>query len=753
MERCLLHITGMHCAACSARVEKVVGRLSGVNQVNVNLLAGKAFIIYDPQIISIENISEAIVKAGFGVADEKEATQPTVKPIYSAKTLLGCVIFSLILAYLSMGGHMLGLPLPLFIDFRIHPAGFALCQLVLTLPVLWLGRRFYLAGYPALFRRAPNMDSLVALGTSAAVLYSLYATVMIISGKTDFVHQLYFETATMIITLVTVGKFLEERAKKQANSALSKLLALAPEQAIIETEQGERLIDSKLLQPGDVVIVKPGARLPVDGKVIEGESSVDESFLTGESLPRDIGVGSLVKGGTVNGAGYFKFQAEQVGGDTVLAQIARLLEEAESQKAPISRLADKVAGVFVPIVLLVALISATLWLLTGQSIDFCLSVFISILVIACPCALGLATPTAITVGMGKGAELGVLIKSGAALEGTAHVDTVMLDKTGTITQGKPALAATIVNEQAGVSRDQVLSWAASMETVSEHPLALAIQSAAAAEQLPVLSLSQRQVLPGRGLQAEIQGHLLFLGNHRLLAEQNVDVSCLSDAVTLWQKKGATVTYLAEAGQVLAAFAIADSLIPGNAEQIAALRRQGYRVWMLTGDNRQTANAIAQAVGVDDVASELLPQDKLKQIENRKDEGNVVAMVGDGINDAPALKKADIGVAIGAGADIAMEAADIILLRQDLSGLNALLQLAAYTMRIIKQNLVWAFCYNIAGIPIAAGLLYIWGGPLLNPMIGAAAMSLSSVTVVSNALRIKRFREKTAAEILAAKKEC
>ncbi|MCR4963772.1 MAG: heavy metal translocating P-type ATPase [Firmicutes bacterium] len=749
MERCLLQVTGMHCAACSARVEKVVGRLPGVQQANVNLLAGKAFIVYDPDMVSVADMTAAIVKAGFGVTDEDEAEQIQVKPLYTAATLLWCLVFSLMLSYLSMGGHMLGLPLPAALDFHSHPAAFALCQCLLTLPVIWLGRRFYLSGYPALFRRAPNMDSLVALGTSAAFLYSLYAMAMIFAGKTDFVHRLYFETAAMIITLVVVGKFLEERAKRQANSALSKLLALAPEQATIETEQGERLIDSKLLQPGDVVIVKPGARLPVDGTVIEGESSVDESFLTGESLPREIGVGSLVKGGTVNGAGYFKFLAEQVGGDTVLAQIARLLEEAESQKAPVSRLADKAAGVFVPIVLLIALLSTGLWALSGQNLDFCLSVFISVLVIACPCALGLATPTAITVGMGKGAELGILIKSGAALEQTAHVNTLMLDKTGTITQGKPALMDVILNDGAGVSRQQVLSWAASMETASEHPLAAAFQAATAAENVSLAPVARMQVLPGRGLHAEAAERDLFLGNHRLLAEQQVDVGPLAREAQIWQRRGATVAYLAEPGRLLAAFAIADAVIPGNPQQIAALRRQGYEVCMLTGDGRHTAKAIAREAGVDEVAAELLPQDKLKEIQKRRDAGKVVAMVGDGINDAPALKQADIGVAIGAGADIAMEAADIILLRQDLSGLNALLQLAAYTMRIIKQNLLWAFCYNIAGIPIAAGLLYIWGGPLLNPMIGAAAMSLSSVSVVSNALRIKRFREKTAAEILAA----
>ncbi len=729
----------MSCAACSARIEKVLHRQEGVAEATVNLLSGKAFISYDPEKTDPQKLKEAICRAGFGIVEDAEAAAPP-KPLYAGSMVLLAACFGVVLMYVSMGGHMLGWPVPVWANHQLCPLGFGLTQLALTLPVLWIGRRFYLVGFPALWRRSPNMDSLVALGTAAAFLYSLYGLLGILGGAHHFAGQLYFETAAMIVILVLVGKFLEERAKGRAGSALQKLLKLAPDQALIETAAGEQLLDCSLLRPGDVVIVKPGARLPVDGVVIEGESSVDESFLTGESLPRDIVPGSRVNGGAVNGAGYFKFRAEQVGEDTMLAQIARLIEEAESEKAPISRLADRAAGVFVPVVLGIALLAALLWLFFGRDLAFCLQIFISVLVIACPCALGLATPTAITVAMGKGAELGILIKSGAALEQTAHVDTLMLDKTGTITQGKPVLIQIALAQRPGLSRELVLAWAASLESFSEHPLATAICQAAQVEAISLLPITERQILPGRGVCASVDGKQLLLGNQRYLEEQGITVQALSGQADGFQAKGATVMFLADRQGVLAAFAVADQLKPGNARQIAALRRNGYRVWMLTGDNRQTAQAIAQEAGVDQVAAELLPDGKTAEIKKCRAQGAVVAMVGDGINDAPALKQADIGVAIGSGADIAMEAADIILLRDDLSALNAALQLAKYTLRIIKQNLVWAFCYNIAGIPVAAGLLYAFGGPLLNPMIGAAAMSLSSVSVVSNALRIRRFRE-------------
>ncbi|MEG1537830.1 MAG: heavy metal translocating P-type ATPase, partial [Clostridiales bacterium] len=582
MTRSTLKISGMSCAACSARIEKVLGRLPGVETAAVNLMAAKAVVNYDESKISITEVKAAIINAGFGI---EEASDPMPdKPLYSRSTLTIAVCVSLALMYLSMGQQMWGWPVPVWIDHQLHPLGFALVQLVLTCAVLICGRRFYLVGYPALFRRSPNMDSLVALGTSAAFLYSIYGLIKIAQGEQSFVSQLYFETAAMIVTLVLVGKFLEERAKGRANSSLQKLLNLAPDQALIETDAGEQSVLCQMLQPGDIVIVKPGARLPVDGTVIEGESSVDESFLTGESLPRDITLGSQVKGGTVNGAGFFKFRADKVGEDTMLAQIARLMEEAEGAKAPISRLADQVAGIFVPTVLVIAVVAAVIWLIAGEDLTFCLSVFIAVMVIACPCALGLATPTAITVAMGKGAELGILIKSGSALEHTAHVNTLALDKTGTITQGKPALIGIALNPDGVIEEEQALQWAASLEAISEHPLATAIKEGAAAKSLTMLAATQRSIHPGRGISAVLLGkERLFLGNQRFLQEQGIATAILEQAACDFQQQGCTMMYLANAKQILAALAVADQIKPDNPLHIAALRRDGYRVYMLTGD--------------------------------------------------------------------------------------------------------------------------------------------------------------------------
>ncbi len=731
MKKVAWQIQGMSCAACSARIERSLSRTEGVLAVTVNLTAAKAYISYDQRLISEAQLRAKIEKLGFNLAEPDQAQGED----YPLRAVVIAGAGTLLLMYLSMGVHMLGWPAPAFLDHMTHPLAFGLAQLILTLPALIMGRRFFSHGFPLLFRGSPNMDSLIALGASAAILASFYALYQVSQGQTAAVNRLYFETGAMILTLVLLGKHLEEGAKGRANEAVRKLLSLAPDTALIDRDGQEVEMPISALVVDDLVIVKPGARLPADGVVVWGTSSLDESFLTGESMPRDVSPGDEVIGGAVNGAGYFRFRVTRVGGDTMLSQIAALMEQAQAGKAPIARVADKVAAVFVPVVLAIAAVSALIWLISGQSWTFVLNIFISVLVIACPCALGLATPTAITVAMGKGAQLGILVKQGAVLEAAAKLATIALDKTGTITQGRPALAN--VETVAGLQRDQALRLAALLEKGSEHPLAQAIVAAAGIDNLALPE--DYQVLTGHGVKGVIDGQPYLLGNGPLLADARVDLSPLAKAAEQEAALGRTVVYLAGAGELLAIFSIADTIRPDSAAAISALHELGLSTVMLTGDNQATAEAIAQEAGVDQVIAGVLPQEKAAEISRLQRQGTV-AMIGDGINDAPALKQADIGVAVGNGADIAVEAADAVLLRDDITLLPTLLALSRYTLRIIRQNLVWAFCYNIAGIPIAAGLLYAFGGPLLSPVFGAAAMSLSSFCVVSNALRIKGFKK-------------
>ena len=713
----------MTCAACSARIERVLSKKEGVQSVSVNLTTEKANVRYEPTAINTADMIAAIEKAGFGAVVAKEDPAQTeakqAQKRHDARVQLVKLIvsacFSVPLLYLAMAPMLtswVALPFPSFLDPMEQPLAYALTQLALVLPVVGVGYRFYLGGFKALVHLSPNMDSLIAIGTSAAVLYSLYNTVLIGTGATEAVHALYYETAGVIITLILLGKNLEMRAKGRTSGAIMSLMGLAPKIAIVLEGEGngsvseslkEREVPVEQVQPGQLIVVKPGARIPVDGEVVSGQSAVDESMLTGESLPVEKSVGSQVYAASLNTTGTLTFRATKVGADTALAHIIRLVEEAQGTKAPIAQLADVVAGYFVPIVCAIAFCAALAWLIaTGGDVPFALTIFISVLVIACPCALGLATPTAIMVGTGKGAELGILIKGGKALETAGKVNTVVLDKTGTITQGRPEVVGTV--------SPKLLQLAASLERYSEHPIAQAVVNAyEEGEYLPVENFRANV---GQGVEGTVAGKKVVIGR---------GVQVFVD------------------GELLGQITIRDRAKPSSAAAIAELHSMDIAVAMLTGDNTATAAAIAEQVGVDSVMAEVLPGDKAAEIKALQGEGKVVAMVGDGINDAPALVQADVGMAIGAGTDVAMESADIVLMHSDLNDVATAIKLSQRTMRNIKQNLFWAFGYNVVGIPVAAGLLYLFGGPLLSPMLAAAAMSLSSVSVLTNALRLKAVK--------------
>ncbi|NLM40542.1 MAG: copper-translocating P-type ATPase [Firmicutes bacterium] len=738
-------IRGMTCASCVAAVDRVLAGLEGVAEVNVNLATEKATVKYNPDIVRVSALKEAIIKAGYepleieadGQADaDQERRNLEIKSLW--QRFLFSAILTVPLFYISMG-HMIGLPLPGFISPGINPVGFGLAQLLLTAPVLIAGYRFYTVGFSKLFRRQPNMDSLIAIGTSAAFVYGLYAVAKIIAGDHSFAHELYFETAGVIVTLILLGKYLEAVAKGRTSEAIKKLMGLAPKTAAVVTSGQEVIIPIEEVEVGDLILVRPGERIPVDGVIVSGHTSVDESMLTGESIPVEKEVGDEVVGASINQNGTITFRASRVGKDTVLSQIIKLVEEAQGSKAPIAKMADVVAGYFVPVVIAIAVLAGLAWFLTGHSAVFSLTIFISVLVIACPCALGLATPTAIMVGTGKGAEHGILIKSGVALETTHQVDVVVLDKTGTITEGKPQV--TDIVAVPGIDRDELLQLAGSAEKGSEHPLAAAIVQQAEQENMEFLPAEDFQALPGRGIEVKIDGHDVLLGNKKLMDERNVEITLEQESHRL-AEEGKTPMYAAIDGKLAGIIAVADVIKPSSSKAIAALHRMGIEVAMITGDNQRTAQAIARQVGVDRVLAEVLPEDKAREVQKLQAEGKRVAMVGDGINDAPALAQADVGIAIGSGTDVAIESADIVLMRSDLMDVPAAVELSRATIRNIKQNLFWAFAYNSAGIPIAAGLLYAFGGPLLNPMIAAAAMAFSSVSVLSNALRLKRFRPST-----------
>ena len=739
-------IGGMTCAACSARIEKVVGRIDGVESVSVNLATEEATVLYDAQKVKLSAIKQSIEKAGYkaleiekkGAVDEDKIRKGKAVRTLWTKFIVSAV-FGALLLYYAMGSMIpwLHFPIPAFLDHMHYPVRFALVQLLLTLPIIAAGYKFYTVGFMAIIRRSPNMDSLVAMGTSAAILYSLYSAWQLINGDMTAMDGLYFETAGVIITLILLGKSLEAVSKGKTSEAIKKLMGLTPKTATVLVDGNEVETPIDEVEIGDIILVRPGEKIPVDGVVSEGHTAIDESMLTGESMPVEKTEGDKVYAASINKNGVIQFRATKVGGDTALAQIIKLVEDAQGSKAPIAQMADIVSGYFVPIVFMIAVLSFAAWFISGEPFVFAMTIFISVLVIACPCALGLATPTAIMVGTGKGAENGILIKSGGALETAHKINTVVLDKTGTITMGKPEV--TDIIPAPGVGRDYLLQLAASAEKGSEHPLGEAIVRGAESEQQEILKIDKFEAIPGQGIAVEINGSGILLGNRKLMEEKSIALSALEMDADRLAGEGKTPMFMAVDNKIAGIIAVADVVKPSSAAAIKALHRMGIEVAMITGDNRKTAEAIAKQVGIDRVLAEVLPQDKANEVKNLQAEGKIVAMVGDGINDAPALAQADIGIAIGSGTDVAMESADIVLMKSDLTDVATAIQLSKSTIRNIKQNLFWAFGYNVAGIPIAAGLLHLFGGPLLNPIFAAAAMSMSSVSVLTNALRLKRFK--------------
>jgi len=741
-----LPISGMTCASCAQAIERTVGKLDGVARVSVNLATEKATVEYNPQKIKLSGIRQSIEKIGYKVLDAEKANivdKDKLRKEKEIKTLWRkfriSALFSVPLLYLAMGSMVswLHFPIPSFLNMMDHPLTYSIVQICLTIPVIIVGYRFYTVGFKALIQRSPNMDSLIAMGTSAAVLYSLYSVAQILAGSHDAVEHLYFETAGVIITLILLGKSLEAVSKGKTSEAIKKLMGLAPKTAILIREGSEVEIPIDEVEIGDIILVKPGGKIPVDGVVTEGQTAIDESMLTGESMPVDKTAGDKVYAASINKNGSVRFKTTKIGGDTALAQIIRLVEDAQGSKAPIAQLADIVSGYFVPIVFAIALLSSLAWAISGQSAVFSLTIFISVLVIACPCALGLATPTAIMVGTGKGAENGILIKSGGALETTHKINTIIFDKTGTITEGKPEM--TDIVPVPGMDRNRLLQIAASAEKGSEHPLGEAIVRGAEKENLALLKADRFNAITGLGIEVEIDGVRILLGNEKLMAERSIPLESLGKEADVFASEGKTPMFIAQNNRLAGVIAVADVVKASSAKAIARLQSMGIETVMITGDNSKTAQAIAKQVGITRVLSEVLPQDKSNEVKKLQAEGCLVAMVGDGINDAPALVQADIGIAIGSGTDVAMESADIVLMKSDLMDVATAIQLSKSTIRNIRQNLFWAFGYNVAGIPIAAGLLHLFGGPLLNPIIAAAAMSLSSVSVLTNALRLKSFK--------------
>ena len=750
------NVSGMTCSACSAHVEKAVCRLDGVAEVNVSLLTNSMQVTYDEDAASSEAIIAAVKNSGYGASLPQAAgtAAPAVRQedvmagelAQMKHRMVWSFAFLIPLFYISMG-HMMGAPLPGFLTGTDNALAFAFTQLLLTLPIMYLNDKYYKVGFKTLFRGAPNMDSLIAVGSMAAVAYGVFAIYQIGfglgHGDGDLVAKyhmdLYFESAGMILTLITLGKFLETRSKGKTSQAITRLMDLAPKTARVLREGGEMEIPVEEVLVGDRSVVRPGQAIPVDGTVVEGASAVDESALTGESLPVDKGPGDKVAAASINKSGSFVFEATRVGQDTTLAQMIRLVEEASSSKAPIAKLADKVAGVFVPVVMVIAAVTALVWLAVTRSPEQALTAGVAVLVISCPCALGLATPVAIMVGTGKGAENGILVKSAEALETLHAIDTVVLDKTGTLTQGRPQV--TDILPAGGVTESALLGLAACLEAPSEHPLGAAIVEEAGARGLPRQPVERFAAVHGRGVEAVLGGRRCLAGNRAMMEEAGVDLSAWEDRAQALAAQGKTPLYFAKDTSLLGLIAVADTPKPTSRDAVAAFRSLGIDVIMLTGDNRRTAGAIGAQLGVTEVMAEVLPQDKERKVSELQSQGRKVAMVGDGINDAPALARADVGLAIGAGTDVAIESADIVLMKSDLLDAAAAVELSRATIRNIKENLFWAFFYNSLGIPLAAGVFFPLLGWQLNPMFAAAAMSLSSVCVVSNALRLRFFKSK------------
>ena len=757
-------VTGMTCSACSAHVEKSVSKLEGVQCVNVNLLQNSMVVEYDDNALGTTDIIHAVESGGYGASVQGETkTQEAPKNVaaeemhHMKRRLIASFCFLIPLFYISMG-HMMGAPLPAILLGDENVMIFALTQLFLTIPVLIINKKYYVVGFKALWNRAPNMDSLIALGSAASVVYSVFAiySMAYAMGHGDLMTahhygmELYFESAAMILTLITVGKYMETRSKGKTSEAISKLMDLAPKTATVLRDGVEQEIPVEEVVTGDTIIVKPGQRIPVDGKIIEGFSAVDESAITGESIPVEKQVGDTVIGATVNKSGYFRMTATRVGKDTTLSQIIALVEEAGASKAPIAKLADKVSGVFVPVVITIAVLAAVIWFVAGnQPFSFALSIGIAVLVISCPCALGLATPTAIMVGTGKGAEYGILVKSAESLEIAHQVQTVVLDKTGTLTEGKPIVTDVVLAK--GILRNRLLKQAAAVEALSEHPLAEAIVAYAKEKEVAFEKAENLTATAGQGVEADVAGKHILAGNLKMMQERGIQLGEWEAKAVDLAEAGKTPLFFAENETFLGIVALADTLKPTSKAAVDAFHQMGIEVVMLTGDNKRTAEAIAKELDIQ-VIAEVLPQDKEREVRRLQEQGKKVAMIGDGINDAPALMRADVGVAIGAGTDVAMESADIILMKSDLMDAVTAIELSHATIRNIKENLFWAFFYNACGIPLAAGVFYPLLEWKLNPMFAAAAMSFSSAFVVGNALRLRLFRPKYAKTTTALPKE-
>lgn len=738
------NIEGMTCASCAQTIEKATQKLRGVNLSSVNLATEKLVVEYDPGMVNLTDIIKAVMDSGYEAHEEvatadtvdqdKEKKQKEIKSLWNR--FLISALFTAPLLYIAMG-HLVNAPLPDFINPMMNPEAFAIVQLVLTLPVVAVNSKIYRNGFKALSKGHPNMDSLISLGTSAAFLYGVFATVMIFLGEVAYANELYYETAAVILALIVLGKYLETLTKGKTSEAIKKLMGLAPKTALVVRNGKESEISIDEVVVGDIIVVRPGGKMPVDGVVIEGLTSVDESMLTGESIPVEKSVGDAIIGASINKNGTIRYKATKVGKDTALSQIIKLVEDAQGSKAPIAKMADIISGYFVPIVIAIAILSAIAWYFAGQTGVFALTIAISVLVIACPCALGLATPTAIMIGTGKGAEHGVLFKSGTALETTHKLNTIVFDKTGTITEGKPKVTDIITAE--GISETELLTLSASAEKGSEHPLGEAIVNSAEEKGLAFLKTETFNAIPGHGIEVTINGQLLLLGNKKLMDERHIGLGNLAAASDALASQGKTPMYIAKDGKIAGIIAVADTVKESSLRAIKKLHKMGIEVAMITGDNKRTAEAIAKQVGIDRVLSEVLPEDKANEVKKLQDEGKKVGMVGDGINDAPALAQADVGIAIGSGTDVAIESADVVLMRSDLMDVPTAVELSKSTIRNIKENLFWAFAYNIFGIPFAMGVVYAFGGPLLSPVIAAAAMSFSSISVLLNALRLKGFQ--------------
>lgn len=727
-------IEGMSCAACSRGVERSVSKVNGVLGVTVNLTTNSAAVIYENKQCELSDIEAAVVRAGFKVVKNKDtANENAAKNEKMSKiNLIVALIFSIPLFFISMG-HMVGISLPNAISPDLNPVRFAFIQLILVIPVLIAGRKFFINGVRAVFHKNPNMDTLVAMGSSSAFIYSIVMTAKIIADNDGHSHHLYYESAGMIITFILIGKMLEAISKKRTTDAVGKLRSLIPDTTEV-MRNGEKItVKTAEIQIGDIFTVVPGSAVAADGKVISGSTSVDESMITGESMPVSKKTGDTVFGGTINKNGTIEVEVTSVYGETVLSQIIRSVEEAGASKAPIATLADKISGIFVPTVFAIAVLSAVIWALTGKDFSFCLNVFISVLVIACPCALGLATPTAIMVATGKGAQNGILFKGGEPLEALSKADTVVFDKTGTLTKGDPQVTDIL---PVGISEEELLKYCASAEKNSEHLLGEAIVEKYGGE---YYESTDFEALSGLGLRANVNGKQVFIGNRELMSENGVDENVTEKIGAPLSDEGKTVVYISIDKEFAGAIAIADVLKDDAAETVKSLNSLGIETVMLTGDNEKTANAIAKIAGIKTVFAEVLPKDKQNVIIDLQKQGKKVCMVGDGINDAPALVSADVGVAVASGTDVAVESADVVLMNGETSSLYKAIKLSQKTLRKIKQNLFWAFAYNTVGIPIAAGLLYALGGNLLDPMFAAAAMSLSSVTVVTNSLLLRRYK--------------